>query len=323
MTERIDVLVTEDIFGAPLDDLATRRRVAFRPEAWQDRAALRELVSGARALMVRNRTVVDAELLAAAPNLRIVARVGVGLDNIDLVAARERGVAVSAPLGANAVSVAEHTLGLALALARRTARLDAGCRSGEWDRSPGTELHGGTWGLLGAGATGRACGRLAGALGMRVLAYDPYLEPDAPELTDAGIELVPLVEAATRSDVISVHLPATDRTRGLVDAALLARMRPTALLINVGRGEVVDENALAAALESGAPAGAALDVRAQEPPRPGRLDKLDNVLFTPHIAGITVQSQERILRLLTTDVDAVLSGGRPASAVDERGRARR
>jgi D-3-phosphoglycerate dehydrogenase / 2-oxoglutarate reductase len=318
MTEPIDVLVTEDISGAPLDDLATRHRVAVRPEAWRDRDALRELVSGARALMVRNRTVVDADLLAAAPNLRIVARAGVGLDNIDLVAAGDRGVVVSAPLGANAVSVAEHTLGLALALARRTARLDAGCRSGEWDRSPGTELHGGTWGLLGAGATGRACGRLAGALGMRVLAYDPYLEPDDPALTDAGIELVPLVDAVTRSDVVSVHLPATGRTRGLVDAALLARMRPTALLINVGRGEVVDENALAAALESGAPAGAALDVRAQEPPRPCQLDKLDNVLFTPHIAGITVQSQERILRLLTTDVDAVLSGGRPASAVDER-----
>jgi D-3-phosphoglycerate dehydrogenase / 2-oxoglutarate reductase len=134
---------------------------------------------------------------------------------------------------------------------------------------------------------------------------------------------VPLVDAVARSDVISVHLPATGRTRGLVDAAVLAWMRPTALLINVGRGEVVDENALADALESGAPAGAALDVRAQEPPRPGRLDKLENVLFTPHIAGITVQSQERILRLLTTDVDAVLSGGRPASAVAEQGTGRR
>ncbi|HZB32987.1 MAG TPA: hydroxyacid dehydrogenase [Streptosporangiaceae bacterium] len=323
MTERIDVLVTEDISGAPLDDLATRHRVVLRPEAWRDRGALRELVSRARAIVVRNRTMVDAELLAAAPDLRIVARAGVGLDNIDLAAARERGVVVSAPLGANAVSVAEHTLGLALALARRTVALDAGCRSGEWDRSPGTELHGGTWGLLGAGATGRACGRLAAALGMRVLAFDPYLEPDDPELTGAGIELVPLADAVTRSDVISIHLPATGRTRGLVDAALLARMRPTALLINVGRGEVIDENALADALESGAPAGAALDVRAQEPPRPSRLDKLDNVLFTPHIAGITVQSQERILRLLSADVDAVLSGGRPASAVDTRGAGRR
>lgn len=322
MTTPIDVVVTEDITGAPLDELAARRRVVFRPTAWRDRAELRDLARHARALVVRNRTEVDDDLLDA-PELRIVARVGVGLDNIDLVAADRRGVVVSAPLGANATSVAEHTLGLALALARRTARLHAGCRAGEWDRSAGIELHGGTWGLLGAGATGRACGRLARALGMRVLAHDPGVDCDDEDLAAAGIELAPLEKVVAGADVLSVHLPATDATRGLMDAQLLARMRPTALLVNVGRGEVVDEEALADALESGVLAGAALDVRGQEPPRPGRLETLDNVLLTPHIAGITTQSQMRILSTLVADIDAVLDGGQPASAVDARGRGRR
>ncbi|WP_211261129.1 NAD(P)-dependent oxidoreductase [Pseudonocardia acaciae] len=265
----VDVIVTEEVWGEPFEELATRRSVLRRPAAWSSRDDLAALVSRARALVVRNRTRVDRELLAAAPELRIVARAGVGLDNIDLAEAAARRVVVTAPLGANAVSVAEHTVGLALALARKTLALDAGCRSGRWDREPGTELAGRTWGLLGAGATARACGRLGGALGMSVLAYDPYLDPAHPDLVAAGIELAPLVEVAARADVLSCHLPATEQTAGMVDALLLARMRPSALLINVGRGEVVDEDALADALESGALAGAALDVRVDEPPRPG------------------------------------------------------
>lgn len=311
----VDVIVTEEVWGEPFEELATRRSVLRRPAAWSDRADLAALASRARALVVRNRTRVDRELLAAAPELRIVARAGVGLDNIDLAEAAARRVVVTAPLGANAVSVAEHTLGLALALARGTLALDAGCRSGRWDREPGTELAGHTWGLLGAGATARACGRLAGALGMSVLAYDPYLDPTHPDLAAAGIELAPLVEVAARANVLSCHLPATEQTAGMVDVRLLERMRPTALLINVGRGEVVDEDALADALQAGALAGAALDVRAHEPPRPGRLEGLPNVILTPHIAGITGQSQARILRVLADDIDAVLDGRPPASAV--------
>ncbi|HEV3362185.1 MAG TPA: hydroxyacid dehydrogenase [Pseudonocardiaceae bacterium] len=309
----IDIAVTEDIWGAPLDDLATRWSVVRSPTAWQEPGTLAELASTARALVVRNRTTVDAALLAASPRLRIVARAGVGLDNIDVAAADARGVVVTVPLGANADSVAEHTLGLALALARRTVALDAGCRAGEWDRTPGIELRGRTWGLLGAGATARACARLAGALGMTVLAHDPYLDPADPRLVAAGIHLVPLVELAARCDVLSCHLPATAQTTGLIDATLLARLRPSVLFINVGRGEVVDEDDLADALESGALAGAALDVRHQEPPPPSRLDQLANVIRTPHIAGITAQSQDRVLRVLAGDIDAVLTGKPPMS----------
>jgi D-3-phosphoglycerate dehydrogenase / 2-oxoglutarate reductase len=308
----IDVVVTEDVWGAPFERLATRWSVVRRPTAYRDRDQLAELARRARVLVVRNQTTVDHDLLAGSPSLRVVARAGVGLDNIDLVTAAAMGVVVTAPLGINAVSVAEHTLGLALALARRTVPLDGRCRAGTWTREAGIELAGGTWGLLGAGATARACGRLASGLGMTVLAYDPYVDPDHPQLRAAGIELVPLVEVAARADVLSCHLPATRQTTGLIDATLLARLRPTALLINVGRGEIVDEDAVADALEAGALGGAALDVRQQEPSRPGRLERMDNVVLTPHIAGITKQSQLRVLLALAEDIEAVLDG-QPAS----------
>lgn len=311
----IDVLVSEDVWGEPFEWLSQRHTVLRCPDAWQTPELLADAVARSKALVVRNRTTVDTGLLAQGNGLRIVARAGVGLDNIDLPAADAAGIVVSAPLGANAISVAEHTLGLALALARSTRQLDTDCRHGGWTRTPGTELHGGTWGLLGAGATARACARLASALGMRVLAYDPYLGPDHPQLGAAGIELRALTEVTGSTDVLSCHLPSTESTTGLVDARLLAGMRKTALLINVGRGEIVDEDALADALESGVIAGAALDVRASEPPRPGRLEKLDNVLLTPHIAGMTAESQARIGQVLADDIDAVLDERPAACAV--------
>lgn len=311
----VDVAVLEDVWGPPLEELASQHTVIRRGAAWPDRSALADVVTRARALVVRNRTQVDEALLARCPRLRIVARAGVGLDNIDVAAADRANVVVTAPLGANAASVAEHTIGLALALVRGTMTLDADCRAGHWSRRPGRELRGGTWGLLGAGATARACGELATALGMRVLAYDPYIDPRHPGLAGTGITLAPLGDVAAASDVVSCHLPATAETVGLVDRALIARMRPGALFINVGRGEVTDEDALADALESGALGGAALDVRAQEPPECGRMETLANVILTPHVAGITAQSQERIMRVLADDIDAVLSGGEAASAV--------
>ncbi|WP_243770333.1 hydroxyacid dehydrogenase [Amycolatopsis acidicola] len=307
----MDVLVTEDVWGEPFQELAGQWDVRREPELWSEPAALAKAASEASALVVRNRTPVTAELLAACPKLKIVARAGVGLDNIALPAANDAGVVVAAPLGANARSVAEHTLGAALALARNTVPRDREARTGGWNRAAGTELHGKTWGLLGAGATARACGQLAAAIGMTVLAYDPYVDPESL----GGIRLVSLDEVADASDVLSCHLPATPETTGLVGREFLARMRPGSLFVNVGRGEVVDEEALADALESGRPAGAALDVRAQEPPAPGRLEQLPNTVLTPHIAGITEQSQDRILRVLATDIDAVLRGAEARAMV--------
>jgi D-3-phosphoglycerate dehydrogenase/(S)-sulfolactate dehydrogenase len=317
-----DVGITEDVWGLPIQELARRRPVLRRPGAWQDRDEVLAVAARVRALVVRNRTIVDEQLLARCPRLCIVARAGVGLDNIDVQAADRAGVVVTAPLGANADGVAEHTVGLALALSRATVALDADCRAGNWTRSPGRELRGGRWGLLGAGATARACGRLVTALGLRVLAYDPYIDPAHPGLAAAGITLGSLDEVAAGSDVVSCHLPGTEETRNLVGRDLLARMRPGALFVSVGRGEVVDEDALADALESGPLGGAALDVRAQEPPVRGRLEALSNVIVTPHIAGITAQSQQRIMRVLADDIEAVLSGGRAASGVGRWAEAR-
>jgi (S)-sulfolactate dehydrogenase len=309
----VDVAISEDVWGQPLAALLAGRVVRREPAAWADRGRLRALVADARALLVRNRTAVDADLLAAAPRLEVVGRAGVGLDNIDVPAADARGVVVVAPLGANAVSVAEHTLALALSLVRELPRHDAAVRAGCWDRRPGRELAGRTWGLLGAGATGRAVARLAAALEMRVLGYDPYAEPAA--VREAGAELAGLAEVLGAADVLSVHLPLTPETRNLLDAAALARLRPGTVVVSVGRGEVVDEAALATALRSGQVGGAGLDVRAAEPPTPGPLDDAPNVIFTPHVAGITAESQARIMAVLGQDVTAVLDGGAAGHAV--------
>lgn len=310
-----DIVVVEDVWGEPLEKLGGELAVDRRSDAWQSPDLLSQVLAGAGAVVVRNRTQVTRKLLSACPDLRIVARAGVGLDNIDIPAADSHGVVVVAALGANAVSVAEHSLGLALALSRQVLPLDRVTRSGQWERRPGRELAGRTWGLLGAGATGRACARLARALEMDVLAYDPYLSREHPEVAELGMRLVTLEELASGADVVSCHLPATPETIGLVGAEFLAAMRPEALLISVGRGEVVDEDALADALTAGRLGGAGLDVRAVEPPLPGRLEGLDNVLLTPHVAGITAESQRRIVGILAEEIRTVLSGGDARYAV--------
>lgn len=297
------VLVLENVWGPAFDDLAAE--IAVRREPALPGGEL----TGVRALVVRNRTQVGAELLAASPHLQVIARAGVGLDNIDLGAASARDIPVIAPLGANARAVAELTVGLAIDLLRGITRLDRSVRGGGWERVPGRELADRTWGVLGAGATGRAVAGLAAAFGMSVIGYDPY----AP--ADCGVALVGLDELLGRADVVSMHLPATPETRGLLDAAAFARMRAGAVLVNVGRGDALDEAALIDALRDGRPAGAALDVRALEPPAAGTLENLDNVVLTPHIAGLTAESQERITDVLVADIRRVLDGQAPRSAV--------
>jgi D-3-phosphoglycerate dehydrogenase / 2-oxoglutarate reductase len=310
-----DLLVVEGVKGPAFDQLAKRMRIDHQPDLWTDRDRLFEAASRTRALVVRNRTQVDAALLEAAPQLRVVGRAGVGLDNIDLAAADRAGVVVVAARGANAQSVAEHTVALALALARNVAVHDRATRLGHWNRSQGFELAGRTWGLLGAGATGRAVGSLVSCFGSRVIGYDTTVTAGNAQLLDAGIELVSLDRLIEESDVISIHLPATAETRNLVDRDFLRRMRSSALLINVGRGEVVDESALVEALTSGQLAGAGLDVRASEPPTPGLLETLDNVVLTPHVAGMTDEAQDRIVAMLASDIETLLSGGTALNAV--------
>ena len=297
-----DILITEDVWNDTFAREFAHRTVRQLENLWSDQAALLSEVAAARALIVRNRTQVDAGLLAAAKDLEVVGRAGVGLDNIDLAAANDAGVVVVAPLGANAVSVAEHTLGLALALLRSVIAHDRAVRDGHWQRSQGSELSGRNWGIIGAGATGRAVARIAQALGCSVRAYDPHVTstPDA--------EMVSLETVLQTSDVLSVHLPSTEQTHNLLGRAEFAQIKPGAILISVGRGEVIDEPALAAALTTGRLGGAALDVRATEPPLPSALDTAPNVIYTPHVAGITVESQQRIAHMLASDINAVLDG---------------
>lgn len=309
------IVVTEDVAGPAYDRLAEARTLCRDPGAWSSPERLRELLAHAEAVIVRNRTQVDRAFLEAAPLLKVVARAGVGLDNIDLDAADRAGVVVVAPLGANAASVAEHALTMALALSKSLIPSDTSTKAGGWDRTPTQELKGRTWGLLSAGATARATARLARALGMDAVAYDPYITPGHPELLEIGIELAPLEEVLSRSHVLSVHLPHTPATDRLLDADRLALLPRGALLISVGRGEVVDEAALLEALTTGQLGGAGLDVRAQEPPTPGALETLPNVILTPHVAGISVQAQQRIAEILCHQITTVLDGGQATCAV--------
>ncbi|MEC5181719.1 NAD(P)-dependent oxidoreductase [Arthrobacter sp. CG_A4] len=302
------IVITEAVTGSAYDELARNWSMIREPEAWSSPYRLQQLLADAEAVIVRNRTQVNEEFLRAAPHLKVVARAGVGLDNIDLAAADRAGIVVIAPLGANALSVAEHTLTLALALSKNLIASSALTRTGCWDRIPTQELGGRTWGLLSAGATARATARLARALGMDVIAYDPFVDPDHPDLATIGIRLAPLEDVLSAANVLSIHLPHTSDTHHLLNAERLAMLPPGALVINVGRGEVIDEAALLEALRTGALGGAGLDVRHEEPPIAGELEKHPNVIVTPHVAGITVQAQARIGQILCGQIETILGG---------------
>ena len=253
---------------------------------------------------------IDAAVLEAAPRLRVIARYGVGVESVDLEAAARRGVAVTNTPGANAEAVAELTIGLLIALARSIPAASAQVHAGEWPRVEGIGIAGRTLGLVGIGAIGSAVVPRAAGLGLRVLATDPGL--DAAAIAAAGAEPVERAELLARSDFVSLHLPVLPATRGLVDEAFLAAMKPGAFLINAARGELVDEDALEEALRSGRLAGAALDALGQEPPRPGNpLLSIETVIATPHIGAHTDTATNEMGRMALADALAVLDGRAP------------
>ena len=261
---------------------------------------------------------VDEDLLRHAPSLRVVGRLGVGLDNLDLPALRSRGVTVVAGGDASAIAVAEYTIAAMLALVRMLPAADASTKAGGWERQrfTGSELRGKALGLIGLGGVGMRVARRAAAFDMRLLAHDPARNPGDAELTALGIALVSLDSLLSESDFVSIHVPLIESTRNLVDARALGLMRSTAYLINSSRGGIVDEAALAAALSSGRITGAALDVRCSEPPgRDDPLAGLSNVLLTPHIAGLTQESQDTISANVARDVIRVLGGELPKFGV--------
>jgi D-3-phosphoglycerate dehydrogenase/(S)-sulfolactate dehydrogenase len=300
------ILISEDVWGTPFQKLEGSFPITRNDDLWSNSEELKASLKDATALVVRNRTKVTADVIAAAPKLKVIARAGVGLDNIDIKAADAAGVVVVAGLGANAVSVGELTLGLALALLRNVPGHDVATRDGGWIRTPGRELSGLTWGLLGCGATGLATAKLLQGFGCQVVGYDPY----AKNLS--GVELTTFEDVLKRSDVVSIHMPSTAETNGSINAASLALMKPDAIIVNVGRGEVINEADLMAALKAKSIAGAALDVRAQEPPVKGDMEEIPNLILTPHVAGITKESQLRINQILTSNIELVLNS-KPAT----------
>ena len=271
--------------------------VQYEPTLVDDRAALLETLADARAIIVRNRTQVDSELLDRAPNLKVVGRLGVGLDNIDLDACKSRNVVVCPATGANDVAVAEYAITAALVLLRGVWSATDRMIAGEWPRTDlmGGEISGKRFGLIGFGSIARQVAARAQALGTQVAAFDPYLASDSPVWS--GTAPVSIDELAATCDVISVHVPLTDETRNLVNADFIGRMRAGAVLINTARGGVVDESAAIEALRDGRLGGAALDVFESEPldgDGGAAFAGVPNLLLTPHIAGITKEANQRV-----------------------------
>lgn len=309
------IIISEDIWSADFEALSGTFPILREPDLWSNKDELKTKLRNATALVVRNRTQVTREIIESAPLLKIIARAGVGLDNIDIKAADDNGVVVAAALGINATAVAEETLAMALALSRKLIELDTSTRAGEWNRKAGSEISGKTWGLLGFGATARATAELLEGFKVKILAYDPFAKPEANYLSSINAEMSSLAEVVAQSDFISIHLPSTPETKEVINAQLLATMKRSAILINVGRGEVINESELEAALKTGVIAGAGLDVRTQEPPQDQRFTDLSNVVLAPHIAGITQESQAAINRVLTSEIRAALTGGKQEYAV--------
>jgi phosphoglycerate dehydrogenase-like enzyme len=310
-----DVLITwpdydiaDERLGGALEQAGLRIRLAPKHGA-RSEAELRALLNGAAAAIVSTDPF-DALTFRAHPALRVVARVGVGVDSIDLAAATAAGVAVTVTPGANDHTVADHAVALMLACLRRVVEHDAGVRRGAWNRTGDHTpwvLTGATVGLIGYGRIGRLVAERLRGFGARILVTDPVAVPDA------GEELVELPDLLAAADVVSLHAPLLPSTRLLIGAAELRRMRPTAILVNTARGAVIDEAALARALAHGELRGAALDVFGDEPPDPASpLLSLPNVVLSPHIAGLSDQSIEQMLRRATASVLDVLAGRAPA-----------
>ena len=284
--------------------------MTFPPQLWRDSKALGAALQGVRALIIRNQTKITTDLLEHADGLKVIGRAGVGLDNVDVEACTKAGVLVTSTPEQNSISVAELAIGLMISLARFLPSANADTKSGGWNRQKfsGTELYGKTLGIVGAGKIGFLTAARARALGMNIVAYDPYVSRDSVYLAEVGARLMTLEELLAQADVVSCHLPATPQTTGALNASCFALMKPSAFFINTSRGEVVNEQDLCDALRSSKLAGAALDVRAEEPPVVGELETLPNVILVPHIAALTQEAQNRVTAAICDDITRIFDG---------------
>lgn len=300
------IVISEFMDEPSVDELRARFDVVYDPKLVDRPGELAGLLADADALVVRNRTQVNGALLAGAPKLRVVGRLGVGLDNIDVTACEARSIAVIPATGANALAVAEYVIASAMVLLRGAYLSGPAVADGVWPRarlSEGRESAGKTLGLVGFGGIGRLTAGLARALGMRVIAYDPMLDAGAPVWRETGVGCASLDELLREADAVSLHVPLTDATRGLMNAQRIGAMKPGAVLINTARGGIVDEAALAQALREGCLGGAALDVFEHEPLGAGTpLAGVPNLILTPHIGGVTRESNERVSEMIAAKV---------------------
>jgi len=314
----VKVLVTDPLAPAGVETLATEHDVDVLIDL--SKSELLEIIGGYDALVVRSQTQVDADVIAAGKRLKVIARAGVGVDNVDLEAATRSGIVVCNAPQSNIISAAEHTVAMLLAVARNIPQAHGALIEGRWERSrwTGTEIFGKTVGVLGLGRIGSLVAKRCQGFGMDVIAYDPFLSPDRAARMD--VELLQSVEAVlTRADFVTVHLPRTTETANLLDADMLALMRPDAHLINVARGGIIDESALADALREGRIAGAALDVFAGEPLTDSPLFGLPNVVLTPHLGASTSEAQDKAGTQVAEFVNLALAGEFIPSALNLQG----
>ncbi len=300
------IVITEFMDERAVERLRARHDVLYDPTLVDDASRLRQKAAASDALIVRNRTQVRGDLLAALTRCKVVGRLGVGLDNIDVAACDARGIRVIPATGANALSVAEYVVGIAVVLLRGAYISTVEVAAGQWPRarlSEGREAAGKTIGLIGYGSIGQVTARLAKAFGFIVIAFDALMDGDHPAFAASGVRCAGLEEVITTADVVSLHVPLVDSTRGLFDAARIASMKPGAVLINTARGGIIDELALAAALRAGHLGGAALDVFATEPlPHSAHFEGCPNLILTPHVAGVSAESNERVSSLIAERV---------------------
>lgn len=312
------ILVADPLAQAGVDVLAARHDVDVKTGLSHDE--LVEVIPAYNAVVVRSGTTIDEQVIAAATNLRVIARAGIGLDNVDVDAATRAGVIVCNAPQSNIISAAEHTVGMMLALARNIPQADAALRTGSWERSrwKGTELYGKVLGIVGLGRIGALVAQRCNAFGMRLYAHDPYITPE--RAGRMGVQLIDdLDELLRMAEVLSVHVPGTSETRGLIGAERLGAMQRHALIVNVARGGIVDEEALAEALRQGSIAGAALDVFAQEPTTSSPLFDLDNVVVTPHLGASTSEAQDKAGTQVGEAVLLALDGEFVPTAVNVQG----
>jgi D-3-phosphoglycerate dehydrogenase len=288
------IVVADDLPASALDLLRAENGWEVDARSGRKAPELAQDLADADGLLVRSATKVTADLLTAAPKLRIIGRAGTGVDNIDVTAASGRGIVVVNAPGANSISVAEHACALLLSLARMVPAADQAMKAGRWEKKKflGTEIRGKTLGILGLGRIGQEVAQRARSFGMRIVAHDPFISKEIAE--SFGVELLTLEEVCAAADFLTLHLPATPETRHLFNDARFARIKRGVRIINTARGELIDEAALKRALDSGLVAGAGLDVFEKEPPADWALAQMPQVVATPHIAASTEEAQELV-----------------------------